>query len=203
MDAKTVTSIIVSSMLTAGAASAVTYILTKKTITARCDAELEDMKQHYQNKLEEAKKACDGEDKKGKVYPWSGEKLDEKVDDSEFDTMADILKDAGYTAEEPKKKAAPKKKKKASTPVLITPEEFLELNGYSKETLSYFTDDGQFADADYVLKDDIFSILGADCTTHFGELGDDPNIAYFRDDARKTDYELIMEETSYAKFMSE
>ncbi len=90
----------------------------------------------------------------------------------------------------------PKAEVSSDIPYVISPDEFDELDGYTPISLTYFAD-GVLADETGVIVDDVKEIIG-DGLNHFGEYDDDA--VYVRNDAKRCDYEILMDEREYAEF---
>lgn len=81
-------------------------------------------------------------------------------------------------------------------PYVISPEEFDELEGYTPISLTYFAD-GVLADDVGIIIDDAEEIVG-DGLSRFGEYAEDA--VYVRNDAKRCDYEILLDEREYAEF---
>lgn len=85
-------------------------------------------------------------------------------------------------------------KETIEAPYVISPEEFGEY-GYETVSLTYYAD-GVLTDDNDEPIDDINEIIGIESLNHFGEYEDD--IVYVRNDARKSDYEVLKDLNNYA-----
>lgn len=83
-------------------------------------------------------------------------------------------------------------------PYVISPDEFGEMDGYTKISLSYF-DDGILSDENGVIIDEPEDIVG-DALNHFGEYEEDS--VFVRSDPKRCDYEILRDLRSYAEFRS-
>ncbi len=81
-----------------------------------------------------------------------------------------------------------------SSPHIISPEEFGELDDYEKISLTYYADH-ILADDDDELIDDIDAIIGLDSLNRFGEYEDDS--VFVRNDTLKCDYEILLDHRNY------
>lgn len=86
--------------------------------------------------------------------------------------------------------------------VVITREEFggVPRHGYETHTIVYFEQNGVFVDDDTgePLPDEEWeSMIGCGVVKHFGEIPDDPDTVYIRNDARQSYYEVIRDERAY------
>lgn len=101
------------------------------------------------------------------------------------------LKDEGYT--EYSRTVVPKKEVaqgvSGATPYVISPDEFGEIEEYTKISLTYFAD-GVLADELNEPVDDVAEIVG-DALDHFGEYEDDS--VFVRNDAKRCDYEILQD----------
>ena len=79
--------------------------------------------------------------------------------------------------------------KTGDIPHVISPEEFGEIEEYTKISLSYFAD-GVLADDNNEVVDDVEEIVG-DALSHFGEYEDDA--VFVRNDAKRCDYEILLD----------
>ena len=83
-------------------------------------------------------------------------------------------------------------------PYVISPEEFGELDGYSKISLTYYSD-GILTEEDDELVDNAEEIVGTDFQNHFGEYEDDS--VFIRNDGRKCDYEILFDQRPYSEVL--
>lgn len=83
-------------------------------------------------------------------------------------------------------------------PYVISPDEFGEMDGYTKISLTYF-DDGILSDENGVIIDEPEDIVG-DALNHFGEYEEDS--VFVRSDPKRCDYEILRDLRSYAEFRS-
>lgn len=86
----------------------------------------------------------------------------------------------------------------SSIPYTISPDEFKELDGYTAVSLTYFAD-GVLADENGIIIDDVEEMVG-DALSRFGEYEEDA--VYVRNDAKRCDYEVLLDEREYAEFRS-
>lgn len=100
----------------------------------------------------------------------------------------------GYTEE---KKPAP-----IQAPHVISPDEFGDQDGYDEISLTYYSDGTVTDDNDRAMDgDEIEETIGKDSLTHFGEYEDDS--VFVRNDRLKVDYEILMDQRSYADVLRE
>ena len=81
-------------------------------------------------------------------------------------------------------------------PYVISPDEFGELEDYTKVSLTYFAD-GVLADECGEIVDDVEEIIG-DGLDHFGEYEDDS--VFVRNDAKRCDYEILKDLRDFSDF---
>lgn len=113
------------------------------------------------------------------------------IDHSSYNKM---LNDLGYSKDNPDKKEKEEITIVGSKPYVIPPEDFDEYD-YITETLTYYADGVLTDDFDNVIED-VESLVGEDSLKHFGEYEDDA--VYVRNDACKTDYEILLDVRKYA-----
>lgn len=104
------------------------------------------------------------------------------------------LEDAGYRdysrTVEPKKNIG-------ETPYVISPDEFGEIEEYTKVSLSYFEEDDILSDELGEVVDDVEEIVG-DALDHFGDYEEDS--VFVRSDAKRCDYEILKVLGSFSEF---
>lgn len=82
-------------------------------------------------------------------------------------------------------------------PYVISPDEFGEIEEYTKVSLTYFND-GVLADEYGEVVDDVEEIIG-DGLEHFGEYEDDS--VFVRSDAKRCDYEVLKDLRDFDEFL--
>lgn len=82
-----------------------------------------------------------------------------------------------------------------SSPYVIAPEEFGELEDYDRESLTYYADGVLTDDQDSIIED-VDNLIGKDSLTHFGEYEDDS--VFVRNDRFRCDYEILMDIRDYS-----
>lgn len=117
-----------------------------------------------------------------------------RVDNSMVIEYEKIVSDTGYSKSEDKKGG----NVMVDRPYVITPNEFGEFYDYDTESLTYYADGVVTDDFNNVI-DDIDNIIGEDSLNHFGEYEDDS--VFVRNDALKTDYEILMDEREYSSIV--
>lgn len=93
----------------------------------------------------------------------------------------------------------PPKEAVVDIPYVISPDDFGEMDGYEKISLTYFAD-GVLADEDNEPVDDIEEIVG-DGLSHFGDYEEDS--VFVRNDAKKCDYEILRDMREFSEVVSE
>lgn len=113
----------------------------------------------------------------------------ESCNPEEHKEYKDLVDELGYINEEEDYPA----------PFIISPEEYGELEGYSIESLIYYTDGVVADDTDKIL-DDPEIVLG-DALDHFGEFEDDA--VHVRNIRRQCDYEVLKSEKQFSDLIKE
>lgn len=90
-------------------------------------------------------------------------------------------------------------KKVEHTPYVISPEEFGEFEEYEKISLTYYSNNVLADENDDVIED-VEETIGVETLTHFGEYEEDS--VFVRNDARKCDYEILLDQRSYSEVLS-
>ena len=90
--------------------------------------------------------------------------------------------------------------KNTTRPFVIAPEEFGEIEEYDKVSLTLFADRVLADDNDEVIHN-VEEIVGHDSLNHFGEYEDDS--VFVRNDRLRCDYEILLDQRTYAKFLEE
>jgi hypothetical protein len=77
-------------------------------------------------------------------------------------------------------------------PYIISVESFNEENThYDKISITYYDDDDVLVDDDETVIANVNEVVGSKALTSFGQLSDDPQIVYVRNDRYGIDYEII------------
>lgn len=84
---------------------------------------------------------------------------------------------------------------KTERPYVIAPEEFGDIEGYEKISLTYY-EDQVLADENDELVDDVEDAIGFDSLLTFGKYEDDS--VFVRNDARKCDFEILKDYRRYS-----
>lgn len=80
---------------------------------------------------------------------------------------------------------------------VISPDEFGEIENYTKVSLTYFEEDGVLSDELGEIVDDVEEIVG-DALDHFGDYEEDS--VFVRSDAKRCDYEILKDLGSFSEF---
>lgn len=176
------TSSLIAFMLGMAVGSVATWQLVKSRYERQAEEEIASVKEFYQKK--QASQTAQAEDAKN-----AAERAREKPSVAEY---AKFLKEQGYTTNysntpEPAAEEQEDQETSVEQPYVISPDDFGEMAGYEKISLTYFAD-GVLADEDNEEIDDIEDLVG-DALSHFGEYEDDS--VFVRNDARKCDYEIL------------
>ena len=122
------------------------------------------------------------------------------VDKKEIAEYAERIQKEGYTNYSDVASGKKEMKKAESKPYVISPEEFGEFEEYEKISLTYYSNN-ILADENNEVIEDVEETIGVDSLTHFGEYEDDS--VFVRNDARKCDYEILLDQRSYAEVVKQ
>lgn len=123
------------------------------------------------------------------------QKVETKTDvakESPKDIYKDIISENGYTqySERMDKEVMDKKR-----PYVIPPEQFGDIEDYEQISLTYYADN-VLTDEDDEVIENVDDIIGLESLNHFGEFEDDS--VFVRNDERKCDYEILLDQRLYA-----
>lgn len=180
----------------AGAAigSAVTWKVVKTKYEQIAQEEIDSVKEVFARKTEE-----EFEKKAEQIL----EDDSEEITKAEIRSYRDMVSGSGYTNysnveqhnDETEERSIESMGK--DRPYIIQPEELgaeypiLTLRYYANEVLTE-------EDTGYRIEDDeIDDLIGEESLDHFGDYENDPDSVYVRNDARKTDYEILRDEDDY------
>lgn len=107
---------------------------------------------------------------------------------------ANRVAEAGYTEYSRTMNA---QKNIGALPYVISPDEFGEIENYTKVSLTYFEEDGVLSDELGEVVDDEEEIVG-DALDHFGDYEEDS--VFVRSDAKRCDYEILKDLGSFSEF---
>lgn len=166
--------------------SAVTFVVMKRKYESYEWEEeyIEDQEEEPQEKEEEPV-----EEKAGKLLNEGFREGLKSVKRENMIQYNKILNDNEYSSGEDKKEA-----KDVEKPYMITVDEYAELGDYNTESLYYF-EDGVLTDESENIIDDVEDIVGEEAIAKFDE--EEVDSVYVRNDARKTDYEILRDMGNY------
>lgn len=167
---------------------AVAWHYAKEKYTSIAEEEIASVKEAYKRREESLRQE-----------PASGQtaltpsKVPDKPNISDY---AKRIQEAGYTdystTVNPKPAPAP-----GEIPYVISPDEFGEIEEYTKISLTYFAD-GVLADEHGEVINDVEEVVG-DALNHFGEYEDDS--VFVRNDAKRCDYEILKDLREFDEFL--
>ncbi len=129
-----------------------------------------------------------------KEHPLPEKKERPKPTEKERKAYSEYTAKLGYTEE---KKPVP-----VQEPHIISPEEFGDQDEYDEISLTYYADGTVTDDNDRAMsEDEVEETIGKESLTHFGEYEDDS--VFVRNDRLKADYEVLMDQRSYADVLRE
>lgn len=192
----------------AAAGSAVTWYYLKDRYEKRAQEDAESVKEAL-SKMPKYSGPQDSDEEKTLEVEKHIARVNEKPDISEY---AKRLRDEGYThysgkfnsdegdEEEEEEPPVPNRITSDSTekPYVIPPDQFDEFDDYTVISLMYYAD-GQLADDDDELVEDVDDVVGVESLGHFGEYDDD--VVYVRNDRLKVDYEILRSERTYSEII--
>lgn len=185
-----------SKILIFASGAAIGSVVTWKIVTDRYSQIIEEELESIKNEiLEELEEEDDVEDDiQEEVKPTTEDKT----------TYNNIVEDAGYrnySNRTPAKQVIPEEEKKEEEiedmggPYVISPDDFDEHDGYDAVTLVYYSDK-VLTDEDDNIIENVEGMVGEESLNHFGEYEDDS--VFVRNDERKTDYEILLDERRFA-----
>lgn len=172
-------------ILGAAIGSGVTWYFIKDKYTKRSEQDILSAKEAFHNREEKLK--AEIKELKGESEPKEG-----LSDDKE--NIVDFVKGRYSKCSSDKNDDKNDLYENTIAPYVISPDEFGELEGYTKISLSFYAD-GILADENGVIIDDIEEIVG-DAIDHFGEYEDDS--VFCRNDVKRCDYEILSDLRRYA-----
>ena len=174
----------------AGAAvgSVVTWKLVKTKYEQIANEEIESVKEvfgrgHNRAETNAVDEMADEEDD---YEPTEEEKKD-------YEGMIDSTGYRNYSTKKEVKKEE-KEEEEMDKPYVISPDEFDENDDYKTVSLTYY-EDGVLADEHDNVITDVEDLIGINPAEHFGEYEQDS--VFVRDDANKTDYEILADNRKF------
>lgn len=180
-------------IFTAGAAigSAVTYKLIKTKYETIANDEIEEIREYYKSKEEDTE-----EEPKQEPAIAENVKVESKPNVVNYAAMVNNM---GYDTSD-KTEDRPVVEE-ADLPYEIAPDEYSEFEDYSYFSFTYY-DDGFVADDNDEIVEDVDDIIGNDLLERFKEDPDLDSI-YVRNDALKSDYEILRDYGNYTDLFEE
>lgn len=192
----------------AGLGAGAGFYAARKVLEKRMDEEVTEVRDFYAQSSEDDKKKIEELSNKIKELTktesqskTSSKKKKEEPVEEDKDKNEEIIQKMDYSEiSTAKKKSSGSKKKKVDPEIfIIDAEDFKELNGYDKTTLTYFPDEDRFLDESNADYDDGFEEVGGAANL---EQFDDGYL-YIRNRFTQTDYEVIRELRSFKRYMAE
>lgn len=168
------TSHVVAFIFGAAAGSAATWYFAKKRYEQIAQEEIDSVKEVFCFKDEESEE----------------EDEEEEEELSDISDYVETLTDLGYIGDSDVKKL----------PYVITPDEFGEIEEYSRISLTYFSDKVLADDNDEIISN-IDDIIGVKSLTHFGQYEDDS--VFVRNERLKCDYEILLDSRTYSDLLAD
>ncbi len=197
----------------AAAGTGISYYFLKRFYNRQLEVAVEEIRNDYNERMAALQNQADESDKKMETQEPDNATIDEteyqkpeknKSGKHTINTTkvnyaaASVKTDESEIPEESsfiKTKTAPKGRKR----YCIAPEEFIELNGYEKVTLTYFEEDETFMNENEEVEFNGMKLIGK---SNLAKIGDYPDgTLYVRNEDEGTDYEIIFEDGSYGDFV--
>ena len=193
------TTLVAVASFVAGAAAGAfgAYYILRKRYEEYVQEEVDSVKEVFYSRLREELRDESVED----IFEAETEEapvVEEKKDETERTHYATFYSSDAVvsTGDEPTEVYIPPIDEADDKPYPITPLEFAENDIYTRVTLTRYAD-GILADDENQPVEDISGTVGADYADHIGEY--DEGAAYIRNDARRCDYEILVDELEYAE----
>ena len=175
--------IIIAAGLVAG--GLVVNILVEKKYEDISNQEIESVKAVYHKKLEEAEKQQEEAPDNNDIPDEAEETEQTRKGTSAMKTYSDIIKSSNYSSQETNE---------PDLPYVITPEAYMEPNGYDKLACNYYNNDVLTDENDDPIE--IEEIMGShDMLDRMGEYETDT--LYIRNDKTEADYEITQIDGAY------
>lgn len=168
--------------------SAVTWKLVKTKYERIAQEEIDSVKEMVSKRM--------NNDSVTKSFDKLKKDIHDKIDDAlnTESTNESIIKENGYTNYANAKKEDKGEEDNMCKPYVIPPDEFGDCD-YELETLTLYADGVLTDDMDIPIED-VESLVGVESLDHFGEWEDDS--VFVRNDALKTDYEILLDLRDYS-----
>lgn len=184
-------------VLGAAAGSFVTWRCIKDIYEQIAQEEIDSVKEIFMKRETETNlKAGDEPNLKMATCYENGSSKATEEELSEYAARIDKEGYRRYYRDDSEKKEA---KKVEHAPYVISPEEFGEFEEYEKISLTYYSNN-VLADENDDVVEDVEETVGIESLTHFGEYEEDS--VFVRNDARKCDYEILLDQRSYSEVLS-
>lgn len=114
---------------------------------------------------------------------------------ADLNTMQNIVQSGGYAVDCVRfDEGSTIRQREHTSPYLIPPEQFGEIEEYETISLIYYADH-ILADEDDEQVEDIDNVIGLDSLNHFGDYEEDS--VFVRNDRLKCDYEILLDQSKY------
>lgn len=178
---------LIGSLFGGSAGAYITFALVKEKYAQKAESEIESIREFYKSKQ-------DSDETKKQETPVV-EPSENEIDCLRYNQIL-----GKYDVSNAENDISEKQQIGEERPYIISPEEFGELEGYNRVSLTYYADQ-ILADDNDELVDDIDGTVGIDSLTHFGEYEDDS--VFVRNDALKCDYEILMDYRKFSDVVAE
>lgn len=185
----------------AGVGAVGTLLYLKEKYLARADREIDEMRLHYEGKLEELKEMERDIGLTKDIISENGyDNPQNSIENDEKPVLAEEI-----VVKKPKKrvkKTVKEEKFDIPEPRIISFDEYTDDSSYGKCVLSYFEDDETVIDQNEEVVTDAINILGRDNLDQFGMIEEfEDDTLYIRNEMLGFDYEVVRERGSYEDFM--
>lgn len=182
-----------NNLLVFAAGAAVGAVVTWRFLEARCEQRIRDevaeVKERF--RIEKSPKEDLDEAFVEEDLPWVDEEKETDVN-LDMDVYKTIVENRGYTNYSDLDSMS---NPNNEPPVIITPEEFGDIDEYGTATYTYYADGVLTDDMDEPV-DDIDDVIGIESLDHFGEYEDD--VIHVRNHNREYDYEVLRDLRNYS-----
>lgn len=166
--------------------SVATWFVTKKYYAQIAQEEIDSVKEVFSKRVNA--EPVDDE-------PIETEKQDLTIEEIRNHDYSDVLGRCGYSTE---KEVMPMKEERPPVyeeePYVIEPDEFGTMFDYDQIELTYYEGDGVLTDDwNHPIKNPD-KLVGPEYVDHFGENTDEPDVVYVRNDKKKAEYAIYLDE---------
>lgn len=210
--------IIVAFLVGGGIGGVVGWQITKKHYEAEAEAEIQDIKKFYIDKLDELTSDAEeinpltielSEEQKEEVQKaWEDEKTYHKLVTPYHQMSKPSLEDIRAEAEHPEEDDSEDlegtgiseiveqaKPSSLPGPIVISEEEYISDYRFEKVTITYYKEDQTLADEDETIIDDVEAVVSQKAIDEL--VAEDLDAVYVRNERLGIDYEVAMNENSY------